>query len=147
MAKIIKTGLVSRIISRITAHITYFGTHCLLYGFWGGRKPSNFRSLQPAAAENAFSRDGIRLLQKGLRRAQLQVLTPPGKVRGFKSGRRPKMSPGAPSLSAAFAENRKHRKLRGSLRSECQVPFSGVRLRKNTVKYGVVSDLSAKSPS
>ena len=44
-------------------------------------------------------------------------------------------------------KNEKHHKLRGALRSECQVPFLGVHLRKNTVNYGVLSDLSAKSPS
>ena len=123
MAKNVKTELVSRNMSRITLHITCYATYHVTYGLFGVGNAANFRSLQPAAAENAFSRGSIRLLQKGLRRAQLQVLTPPGKVRGFKSGRRPKISPGAPPFPPLLQKT------------------------ENTVNYGVLSDLSAKSPS
>ena len=115
---------VSRYISRITPRIKRFPK--LVSGYF--------------TAQNAFSRVGIRLLHDpkrvfptrypatSKRFAQSAASRPPWKGARVQIRAATKNIAGRPSLSAAFAENRKHRKLRGSLRSECQVPFSGVRL-------------------
>ena len=134
------TCRVSRYISRVTPRITLH-TVCL-----GSETPQTFGHCNLRRQKTRFPDSVSGYFKKVCAERSFKCL-PPWKGARVQIRAATKNVTGRPSLSAAFAENRKHRKLRGSLRSECQVPFSGVRLRKNTVKHGVVSDLSAKSPS